>query len=384
MGYPDVKVTHQSDEFPTRRTILKAGNKVTTSPRRTLCLTKDVWSEARTINKNNLPGIVEVPRHFDPERLHRIDGNADRQDEFSSDISNLLAKVNYEQELVMFVFTYDNRKDGKGTKPTLAETKYLANLLSSPQNDLVLPPLVPGLSTEDYVAFLVTFYEELQSYRSAGRAVGLIPKASGPEFQRITKLYSDRGFRFFAMDLKGKHPIASYVRVNDSLAFLTKLERESGESCFFHALNVPNLRALAKVDVAPAKDMTAFQMGFDGFGSTHVKFKGFIKELADYDPTRNLRAFNRQDYGYYKLEHPGLEKSLAEEWDTNFPVNEMMAAKGLQKRKLTKLFNIERQGLEANATQLNTIEGTLTKYFESKTQVSDYLPRFKKLAEQRE
>lgn len=379
MGYPLVKVTHQADDFPTRRAELHVRDKTVISPRRSLCLTRDFWSEARRIQKNNLPGIVEVPRDFTKERLHRIDGDEAKQDEFAADITNQILKVDYQNVVTMFVFTFDNRVNGVASLPTAQETRYLANLISAPNNDLILPPLIPELPTDHYVEFLKRFFEALQSYRSSGRAVGLIPKTSGVEFQSIASLYANRGIRFFALNLKGKHPVGSYPRVNDALRFVTELERESGESCFLHALNVPNLRALDKIAVAPAKDMTAFQMGFDGFGSTHVRFKKFFPDMEDYDPEKNLRAFNRADYGYHKITEPGLERALKEEIDTDFPIGNVLAARGKDKRTKTKLFNIERQGLEANQTQVNTIEGTLTGYFESKQYVREYLPKFRKL-----
>lgn len=379
MGYPLVRVTHQAEDYPTRRAELHVRDKTVISPRRSLCLTRDFWSEARRIQKNNLPGIVEVPRDFTKERLNRIDGDAEKQDEFAADITNQILKVDYANVVTMFVFTFDNRVDGVASLPTVQETRYLANLISAPNNDLILPPLVPDLPTNLYVDFLKRFFEELQSYRSAGRAVGLIPKASGIEFQSVVNLYANKGIRFFALNLKGKHPVGSYPRVNDALRFVTELEQESRESCFLHALNVPNLRALDKIAVAPAKDMTAFQMGFDGFGSTHVRFKKFFPEMADYDPERNLRAFNRTDYGYHKLTEPGIERALREEADTDFPIDDILAARGKDKRTKTKLFNIERQGLEANQTQVNTIEGTLSEYYESKEYVREYLPKFRKL-----
>jgi hypothetical protein len=374
-----VKVTHQAEDYPTRRAELHVRGKTVISPRRSLCLTRDAWSEARKLQGNNLPGIVEVPRDFNRERLNRIDGDPNKQDEFGADITNQVLKVDYQNVVTMFVFTFDNRVNGVASLPTAQETRYLANLISAPNNDLILPPLIPELPTSQYVEFLRRFFEDLQSYRSADRAVGLIPKASGIDFQSITKLYANKGIRFFALNLKGKHPVGSYVRVNDALRFVTELEHESGEDCFLHALNVPNLRALEKIPVTPAKDMTAFQMGFDGFGSTHVRFKKFFPDMEDYDPERNLRAFNRSDYGYHKLTEPGLGTGLREEFDTDFPIDDILAARGKDKRTKTKLFNIERQGLEANQTQVSTIEGTLTDYFESKEYIREYLPKFRKL-----
>lgn len=342
-------------------------------------MTRGAWSEARKIQRNNLPGIAEVPRDFNRARLNRIDGDPNKQEEFGTEITNQVLKVDYQNVVTMFVFTFDTREEGVASPPTAQETRYLANLISAPNNDLILPPLVPELPTTHYVEFLKRFFEDLESYRSANRAVGLIPKASGIDFQSITKLYANMGIRFFALNLKGKHPVGSYVRVNDTLRFVTELERESGEDCFLHALNVPNLRALDKIPVAPAKDMTSFQMGFDGFGSTHVRFKRFFPDMEDYDPERNLRAFNRSDYGYHKLGEHGLEKALKEDVDTDFPISDVLAARGKDKRTKTKLFNIERQGLEANQTQVNTIEGTLTGYFESKEYIREYLPKFRKL-----
>jgi hypothetical protein len=213
--------------------------------------------------------------------------------------------------------------------------------------------------------------------------MGLIPYVSHRELDAILKFYEQRNVSLFAMDLQGRHPLRLQPNITRVLRYLRKLDADFGELSYLHGLNVGQGRALASQPVKPARDVLAFEMGFDSFGRAHVPPK-LTPDLygklgrAEKPP---IRLFNRSDYGYYVASVSAL-RSLPIEKDAIISTAHFRRQTDYETlRKLEKAFNAERQVYETQILRDRIgRERTLENYLTTKTHVRPMLKMLSRLA----
>lgn len=345
------------------------------TPVRSLCLTSDPNSEARVLRDNrSIKAINELPREIDKQKLEEIDNDNEKQEEFYRGIRYRFSGIDTSSDIGIFVFTYTNKGTEKDNKePSAGEVEYLCGLLNHPFNDVWIPPIIPDLPGTAYLSYLRKFFDEAKSYQHVTCA-GLIPHVSRLEIRQITDIYLKEGVSYLVMDFAGKHPLDLVGNITQVVKEVKKIEETQADTCFLHAVNVPMTKAHWKTPVVPAKDILLYEMGFNCFGSSHIRRhypEEVVKMMAEQKARRRYRLFNRKDYGYYINGSPGLEKMLAEDWPTVVSFDHFKNNHDWKTvSSLEKSFNVERHGLEANEIRRRLHENmSVANYIASKTQV---------------
>jgi hypothetical protein len=366
------KLVEQDDTFRARTVSLRAGGKTVLTPIRALHL-KDSRSESRLLVNPTIRGLNEVVSSLTPEILDQINNDADRQSIFLKALQQGSGRVNFREEISLFVFFFD----GGGRVPNDQQVDYLANLVTgSPYNDIITPPILLGVSGNEYAAYLAKFFERLRSYMDSANVMGSIPHIAHIELQPILQFYIDNDIRLFALDLEGKDPIEMYPNINNVFRAMRSIERNLSdeECCYLHGVNMKRPRGIEKKQVTPAKDMLVYEMGFNSFGSSHLRMK-FSPNLP---PLKNMAwILNRSDYGYYVTSSPQIHE-ITHEPNVTIRLTDVLADRTASIRQKAKMFNVEQQGLEARTIQNRIQSGELDAYLRDKAQVEDNLKRIKK------
>lgn len=372
MSQIEVALVHEDPGVRSRLIRLRVRSKPAITPIRSLCLTHDPNSEAKVFNKNPLlSGINELPREIDKAKLEDIDGDRDKQETFYREIRYRFSGLEAGHDITAFIFTYNNKdKSGRNRQPTSVESEYLCGLLNHPLNDLWVPPIIPDMAGRAYIPYLRDFYREAESYRKVAVA-GLIPRVASIEIRQLTEFYARKGLNYFVMDFAGKNPLDLVGIVNPVIKMIDTIERETGSICFLHGINVPLTKAHWSRPVVPAKDILVFGMGFNCFGSNHVKRRlpGEIVDKINSSTNRPFRLFCRRDYAYYRNDTDGLKEMVEEKGPTQISLEAVAGGRTWGRiATLEKLFNVERHGLEANAIRTKLFqEESVANYIQTKS-----------------
>jgi len=384
-----------------RKLRLEVGGKTVYTPSRTLSLKEDASCESRLIRYNSLRGINEIYRRLTKEKLDEIDDNPAKLVDFGRSLKNVLNRPECKDDVSLLVFSYENKNKNGGisqnTVPKKDEIKYLCNVVSHPLSDVIVPPRISGLSGEKYLEFLKAFFEQLPSYTTNAPMLGLIPLVARNDFDRIANFYVEKGIYSYIADFQNQNPLDAYIfagMIHSLSDFITK---EYKEDSYVHALNIPSTRTRQKVDVTPAKDIMTFAMGFDSYGTSHLPQKlpeKVVKQIMERravsgfgprSPTATpavflgeedaevFRLFNRNDYGYYRSTLADLKTKFPDEEHISVKFDQLFDEKVSEYKlqKLRRVFNVERQALEAADLRLKIVEDSIMKHIESKKYARD-------------
>jgi hypothetical protein len=370
-----VTIRAEDSELRSRAVNLKVKGKEAVTPVRSLCLIQSKASEARVLNSSDgLVTTLELPREVTKEGLEEMDGDTAKQEAFSRQIRYRFASSRLTEEITLFVLKYNNKpsKEVRNKTPSSAETELLCSVLDHPYNDIWAPPVVPLLSGQDYIPYLTSFYQQTKSYSNIALA-GLIPHVSRLELRLLADFYIKQGINYFVMDFDGKNPLDMVANIGEVNKMIRRIESEYRAPCFLHAINVPFTKSHWKNDIIPAKDILLFEMGFNCFGSSHIRRqlpKEFLEKISLL-PRPHYRVFNRRTYGYYRDDVPGLREMVAEESNTFVSLDSFSNDLSWSEVKtLEKLFNVERHCLEAAEIRRNLLTGeSLMHYIRGKAQL---------------
>ena len=330
--------------------------------------------------------MLELPREVTKESLEEMDGDSEKQEEFSRQIRYRFADSRLTEEITVFAMKYNNRPttEARNRPPTPAEAELLCSILDHPYNDIWVPPVVPMISGQEYLPYLSSFYEQAKTYPNA-LCAGLIPHVSRLELRLLADFYIKQGVNYFVMDFDGKHPLDLVGNIGEVNKMIRRIEKEFGTPCFLHAINVPFTKSHWKNTVIPAKDILLFEMGFNCFGSSHIRRqlpKEFLERI-NLMSRPHYRLFNRRNYGYYRDDVPGLREMVAEESNTFVSMDSFAGDLNWKEVKtLEKLFNVERHCLEAAEIRRNLLTGqSLIQYIRTKAELPvEYLRRVIRMA----
>lgn len=310
------------------------------------------WSE-------RLKSIVEVYRVLNRNKLFRMWEDKAEESRFSYGIERPLRPVDVNRAIILGIIEYNTG----GKRPGQLETEFLADLLNNPLFDLVAPPIVPKLPLKDYAEFIGAFLEVIESSRFLPLVVPYIPNYATRDVVKLFDYYAgeDRLAReFICVEFNGGNPISQYSRVSLVVRKALALERELGTPVVLHALNLKYGKATRASSVVPAKDLLIFAMGFDSFGWSHKRIP-IQAGVGRYELAGKL--LNRSDYGYYSLD-------IAKEHIEELPGRYRFTLEDVfRNRELVKLYNAERQALEAEVIKTKVSEGELGDYLASKQRV---------------
>ena len=369
------RVEKNDRELLARNVSVQVRNKTLGTPVRALHLTGSRDCEARQIAGAK---IHELYKSVTMEALRKINGNIDKQQEFTASFTNAIQSG--EPTALNLLFFSCVTKDGR--IPSRRETEYLFDLMNVPNVDVLIPPVIRDANGEDYLEFLDQFFTVYETINHRP-VMGLIPYLSYRELDPILKLYEKHGVVMFAMDLHGKPPLRLAPNISRVLRSLRKSERDYDEAHYLHGLNVGQGRALPSQPVKPAKDILIFEMGFDSFGPAHIppKLTPDLYGKIDRSKKPPIRLFNRKDYGYYSL-HAITSRNFPHDEGT-VALNQFRASGEYEElKRLEKVFNAERQTYEAVAVH-DRIAGRdgLQSYLTTKTHIKELVTVLSKFAD---
>jgi len=374
----------EQSEFTTARAgTLRLGNKAIETPRRCLHVGTDRLSESLRINNSEARGLNELYRVIDQDTLRELANNVGSQEVFNAHIQNALSRIS-PGEISLVFLAYDGRTESQPnvvSLPDANETEYLADLSYS-FGDAVIPPVLVGQSAGNYLAFLKQYFQIVKGLDHKP-IFGLVPYCSWRELRPLLEFYRNEGLHLFTMDLRGRPPTLLSQNVVMTLRTLRQIQSESGQDCYLNALNVGTGRALPQMPVAPAKDILSLVAGFDSFGPSHVALK-VRPDLLPFRGTKPaVRLFVRRDYGYYRSDAPELNNPAdLQENLLSTSLDDVRHAESFPlARKLQKVYNAERQALEAGSMRSTiTSHESIKNFLGSKKQVTDELRKVTRMA----
>jgi len=334
---------------------LSAGSKEITAPKRSLSASQSRYHNETILGNALVRGLVEVYRHVDQEEIRKMMTDNSEIAKFSYGLSSSLRRVDTDKEVTIGILEFNNG----GKIPRTEETELLLDILNNPYFDIAAPPIIPKLPFEKYARFLDELVAVYESSSFIPALSPCIPHYSRSDIPRLFKYYADCDVfskNFISVDFNGSNPISQYTFVSMIVREAMFLEREFGEPVFLHAVNLKYGKATKKQIVVPAKDLLIFTLGFNSFGASH-KILPITSGVGDYE--LKTKVLDRSSYGYYSLKNA---RDLIKDVGT-YEVN---LGDVLSDEKLAKLFNAERQGLEAKEIFTAIKEGRYKQYIKSK------------------
>ena len=331
------------------------------TPRRALSLTVTGPSEALASLHPKSRGMVELYRELTPDLLEKMDHNTQEQKEFTRGLARQVAALPRSEDLVLLVFAFRE----KGFCPTPRQAEYLADLVAAPFVDAVTVPAILPTDRDSYHAYVSAFLDAFASLDQAP-VLGYVPNFAHRDILKTIDFFLKRGIKDFVLEFNGHHTGVLYPNIQGVSRLLTT---QLGDDFFIHGLNVGPGAFLRNTEASPSKDFLALLAGIDSIGSKHVRKKMPMKvwrRLAA-DREKGRRLFSRRDYGYY--DPKAYYRRFGGSTDEGLVSAASVCRNPLP--QMVRLFNAERQTLEAAAVREHLVEGTLFRYADSKTKLKD-------------
>jgi len=222
----------------------------------------------------------------------------------------------------------------------------------------------------EYTNFLETVISNVESYKNRKPIMGVIPKLSYTNTEKLVNFYIDKGLNAFYVDFAARNSITAQ---RDFLHVFSVLqERDLIEKSFVYAFNVDAGRLSKNATVVNARDILSYGFGFDAMGRKHRRVKASSETWRKINTLPNrVRLFNRYDYGYHRILEVEKIKEIypndscisLEKLLSNFYTNVQ------ELRRCENMLNSEQLGLEANNLKYVIKNDKPTKYLADKTYV---------------
>ncbi len=245
-------------------------------------------------------------------------------------------------------------------------------------NGQVVKEIKPNITDEkfeDYVAFLDKYIELLNDLNHKD-ILGAIPTNMGTSrIRELLKFYYEKGIHHYFLDLNSG-AFNQLIMGNLMYSILSELKRLGLEyqKTFIYCINGSPGRFTKGNVVVGSKDILSGGAGIDCIGRLHLGGGGGKSKITDPRVLEKLklnriRLFNKEDYGYYKLESKQLPFKL--------PKNSVVDVDSLldlnKGSKYASVFNMQQLAEESKNLRENIREKyvPLTRISKEKKQVSD-------------
>jgi len=201
----------------------------------------------------------------------------------------------------------------------------------------------------EYTKFLETVLSNADSYKNRKPIMGVIPKLSYTNTEKLVNFYVDKGLNAFYVDFAARNSITAQRDFLHVFSVLQK--RDLIEKSFVYAFNVDAGRLSKNATVVNARDILSYGFGFDAMGRKHRRVKASSETWRKINTLPNrVRLFNRYDYGYHRILEVDKIKGIypagscisLERLLNNFRTNVQ------ELRRCENVLNSEQLGLEAN------------------------------------
>ena len=266
-------------------------------------------------------------------------------------------------------------RDPRNRVPGAVETDKLADMASSTPAPVVVPVL-SGAGILDTVSFTESFAASLP--RKPPGLIASIPAHKPGAVLEAGREMAKMGVSMFLLNFDGGDPTTMPLMTHDIMLLSKMVSKEFGADCFFYAFNVQKTRVHAHSYVGEGRDMLSLLTGIDCLGDMHTIPKQARRNGSRAPLTtgtggdlRNVRLFNRADYGYYSVvdaiglfeKKNGMSPSMIRQCPPAYA------------GEIAHAFNTEAQALEAESYHGLINEGTLREHLASKKHAGRILHR---------
>jgi len=342
----NVKIAEDSE---LRSMSARLGSHTITTPVKST-ITKDFYKETRF--PKEIFKLNEIFFRFNEDSLDRFNKDLN----YSMKINKKAEKSRkYLRDCDSLCLTEFRNKGEVPRYPNKDEIKSLINIAYS-FSDITPIPSVPKMTRyisvdnfEDFLNYLSKCYEEIM-IRNKKRILGYIPTVSQFFVDDIIDFYIDRGINGFYIDFDGTMVTSHLTMINAIKKRLAKRGYE--EKNFLYYTNVSYGKAINEQNVLSARDVLAFGHGLDCLGGIHTgprRNKGFYEWLKKHkDVVGNaIRLFNKQNYGYYRINSPDIKLEEIFPSDSLYSIEELQNVKMSRMERLTSIINLQQQSIES-------------------------------------
>ena len=327
---------------------LRINGKNLITPIKSLNLSK---SNSKLLFNDKTKGINELYKRFSLSKeskknaILNVLNYPDKLDKFNYELNSLVRKTNIDKEINLLFIEYDDIKyPDKKPLEFILDTAY-------EYSDITPLPIIPKIpqrigsnetAFEKYKGFLEESIEIIETLNHKP-IMGIIPPTL-IFISDIVDFYAEKEIDSFVFDFDGKTPMSMRQTIRTFMRSLKK--NDLLENSFIHSINANHGRFNKNVNVVGAKDILSFGLGFDSLGEKHKPLRGpkeFFKKLKNREVNK-LRLFNKEDYGYYKLNRNQIQEIYPN--DSIIKMNSF-ENENLDSRNLQKSFNLEQIGLES-------------------------------------
>ncbi len=326
---------------------------------------------SRVVFPNTGKQFNEIYKRFSPENIEKI-----RCDESFSRSKNI--ELRKKREIIpdspatVFIDYFVN--DAEHPIPTDTEIDVLTNFAYT-YSDITpipaLPKFVPKLNKDNFDYFLTYLKKSIETIEEWNHKpiMGYIPFVGTLFVDEIVDLYAGYGINAFYLDFNRKG-FGDLTVITAIKRKMKKLDLE--ENHLIHFVNMDYGKRNKNANVLPAKDFLGFGLGLDSMGDSHRQIAIPKKNGSNLekDPPKKYRVFDREDYGYYRIDVANLEsKETPYPADAIFSKDEILNEKiHKNKDRMMKLVNLQEQTKECHHLQYIASENTENtfEYFEEK------------------
>lgn len=335
---------------------------------------KTVDTPKKSVNLENLREDIgihaeffgEIYKTFDEERIKALITDEEKQVKFNYDMNNLVKKAqHFSVEIMMFIpcLAYSS-PDENELSFIIATQKQYSDFYVIPTVERLNKRMKSGgFSIQDYINLTKKYLGLLEDYPEKA-VMGMVP--INIPYQYITDLmsvYLDKGIESFCIDVGGRVALSLAQQIIEVQRTLLKNKIDA----FIHATNVNIGRAKKGRNVITAKDVLSFGLGFDSIGENHLR--PYIRDAIK-NPVINLRLFDKDAYGYHKIQEA---REIEEIYPTDSGVKpEYLLDDSLyRRRKAQTTFNYEQMGMETERLRRVIGERAVGSYVKNKRYVDD-------------
>lgn len=366
----NVKIADDSD---LRSMNVRLGSHTITTPVKSI-ITKDFYKDTKFPRK--LTALNEIFFRFNEKSLFLFYTNS----QYSQKINKKAQKTKNFVDCDSLCFTEFRNIGDLAKYPNENEINALLNITCS-FSDIVLIPSIPKIARSitmdnfnDFMAYLSKCYEKIQIKNKGRRILGYVPTVSNYFVDDLIDFYIDRGINGYYIDFDGTM-VTSHLTMIEGIK--TKLaQRGYYENSFLYYINVSYGKAINEQNTLSARDMLAFGHGLDCLGGVHTgpkRNKAFFEWMKEHRNLENaVRLFNKQDYGYYRINSPDIKIDEIFPSDSLYPIGEMQDVGKSRLKRLTSIINLHQQSMESENLQylVNENPNKTIDYFDAKEMIS--------------
>ncbi|MDO9522841.1 MAG: hypothetical protein Q7J08_03910 [Methanocorpusculum sp.] len=316
--------------------------------------------------------LNEIYKSFTSEIMNKIQTDQKYNETKNKEFGKLFNNGSNSPTITLLDFKERNTENP--LIPTAKEIDTLTNFAYT-FSDITPIPALPNYASkltidnqEEFLNYLTSAVTSIEEWNHKP-IMGYIPLTVGPILNNIVDLYVEHGINAYYIDFNRKGPLSNPTA-------LTTIKRRLGkhgleENHFLHFVNMDYGKTNREAIYLPARDFLGFGSGLDSMGNAH-RPRVFVRPTNGTTPIivpKKFRVFDKEEYGYYRLEVESLHDTSHFPESALFSRDEILAEPvKITKEKKMGLVNLQEQTAECQHLQLVAAEEVKNSfgYFKSK------------------